>query len=900
MRTRSIAIVLGVATTMLLAACGGSAGADAPTGGPSATSVPSGPGAPSGAPTGTVRLLAHDSFVVSETLLSELTEQTGLTVEVVTGGDAGSMVAGAVLAAGAPTADVMFGVDNTLVSRAVEAGVFEPYTAADLDAVVPELRQDTANGMVTPIDYGDVCVNIDDQGLADRGLRSPATLDDLVKPEYADLLVVEDPGTSSPGLAFLLATIARYGDGWTDYWAGLAANGVAVASSWTDAYVGQFSGGGDGNRPLVVSYATSPPAEIVYAADPKPTAPSTSVMTDGCYRQVEYAGVLAGAANPGGARAVVDWLLSEAVQADVPLSMFVFPARADTPLPQVFTDFAATVPEPLSLPAAEVAANVGALAGRLGHGDGALSPPRWLRWAWVAPAAFLGAFLMYPLGVLVGTMAGGSDLGTVADRLAAPSLWRILALAVVQALASTALALAVGLPIANVVSRYRFRGRALAQALVTVPFVLPTVVVALAFRGLVGDRLAQGFALVVLAHAYVNLAVVARIVGAQWAQHDPDIESVARTLGATRWRAFTDVTLPSLRPAIASSAAVVFVFSFSSLGIVLLLGDSSTRTLESQILRQTSVLLDFPGAAATAVVQLVLVSVVLGAGALAGRRSPTRSLRPVRLLPLPAAAVPRAAVVGTAVLSALIVLAPIAALILTSLRAGGDWRLDWWLSMGTVDAGTTRIGSPAAALATSIGFALVTALVAAVVGGLAAVAVLVPGRARVVTLVAMVPLAVSTATLGLGILLAFGRAPIDLRSTGLLIPIAHSLVAVPLVVAVVAPALRSSDSRALAVAASLGARPSRAFTTAYGPVLRVVMLASAGLSAAVSLGEFGAASFLTRAGAPTVPVQIVRLLSRPGEQSTGVAAALAVVLVALTLAMVLAVDRLGTTTRRAA
>ncbi len=184
-------------------------------------------------------------------------------------------------------------------------------------------------------------------------------MDDLLKPEYRDLLVVEDPGTSSPGLAFLLATIARYGDGWQQYWAGLADNGVKVAASWTDAYVGSFSaGGGDGDRPLVVSYATSPPAEIVYAAEPKPTKPSTSVMTDGCYRQVEYAGVLAGAANPAGARAVVDWLLSESVQADVPLSMFVFPARAGTPLPPVFSDFAADVTDPLQLPAPDVAASL--------------------------------------------------------------------------------------------------------------------------------------------------------------------------------------------------------------------------------------------------------------------------------------------------------------------------------------------------------------------------------------------------------------------------------------------------------------------------------------------------------------------------------------------------------------
>jgi thiamine transport system substrate-binding protein len=335
----------------LLTACSGTAATQ-----PGLTGEPSGTAAEGG----TVRLLTHDSFVVSEDLLADFTSRTGVEVEVVTAGDAGSMVAGAVLAAGAPTADAIFGVDNTLISRAVDAGVFDPYVAADIDAVVPELRGDTYGGMVTPIDFGDVCVNIDDEALAARGVPAPKTLDDLVDPRYRDLLVVEDPGTSSPGLAFLLATIARYGDGWADYWQRLADNGVAVAASWTDAYVGQFSGGGEGDRPLVVSYATSPPAEIVYASDPKPTEPSTSVMTDGCYRQVEYAGVLAGAENPDAARALVDWLLSEPVQADVPLSMFVFPARQGTPLPQVFADFAATVDNPLQLPADDVAANLSA------------------------------------------------------------------------------------------------------------------------------------------------------------------------------------------------------------------------------------------------------------------------------------------------------------------------------------------------------------------------------------------------------------------------------------------------------------------------------------------------------------------------------------------------------------
>lgn len=525
-----------------------------------------------------------------------------------------------------------------------------------------------------------------------------------------------------------------------------------------------------------------------------------------------------------------------------------------------------------------------------------MTMPRWVRWAWLVPAAFLAAFLAYPLGTLLMTVARGTGTAGALDRLTSPTLWQVTALATGQALASTALALVIGIPLANVVTRYRFRGRALAQALVTVPFVLPTVVVALAFQTLLDDTLSRGIVLVVIAHAYVNLAVVARIVGSQWAQLDPDMESVARTLGASPLRAFIDVTLPSLRPAIASSAAVVFVFSFTSLGIVLLLGDERTRTLESQVLRQTSVLLDFPGAAATAIVQLVLVSVVLLLGAAAARRSTTRALRPTRLRPLPRARSSRLAVQAAVLAAYVIVLAPVLALVAASLRTGTSgtgWGLSWWRSLGSIDAGTTRIGSPLDALATSLGYALVTAVVAAVIGGLAAVAVLAPGRARIVAVLAMVPLGVSAATLGLGALLAFGRPPLDLRGTGLLVPMAHALVAVPLVVAVVAPALRTADRRTMAVAATLGAGPSRAFLTAYGPVLRVVVLASAGLAAAVSLGEFGAASFLARAGAPTVPVQIVRLLGRPGEQSVGVAAALAVLLVAVTVALVLAVDRLG-------
>ena len=505
------------------------------------------------------------------------------------------------------------------------------------------------------------------------------------------------------------------------------------------------------------------------------------------------------------------------------------------------------------------------------------------------PLAFLLVALIVPLVVLVARTWSGNGLRVLSDA----STWQITSLAIIQAALSTALSLLIGLPLASVVSRYAFRGRAFAQALLTVPFVMPTVVVAMAFRALLGSSLPQGFAIVVLAHAYVNLAVVVRIVGSQWAQHDGRYLHAARSLGASRLTAFRTITLPFLRPSIISSAVVVFIFSFTSLGIIVLLGDASTRTLESQILRRTSVLLDFPTAAALAVLQLALISVVIAIGAAAsrqrGRQKPVRAA----LLALPRDLGTRLTIRVIAAVGCAIVLLPVLALLLASLRSQAGFTVQWWASLGSVDAGTTRIGSPIASLAQSIRFALMTGVVAGIIGGCAAIAVLAHRWGRLVTLFAIIPLGISAATLGLGMLLAFGRPPLDLRATGLLIPLAHSLVAIPLVVAVMAPALRGIDPRVQQVAATLGARPTRAFFTAYGPTLRIAMIAAGGLACAVSLGEFGAASFLARTGAPTVPIQIVRLISRPGEQSYGVAAVMSVILVALTLALVLGVDRLG-------
>ncbi len=358
-RSAVLAAALGIVTAATLVACGGgSAGPAADGSGGSPSSDVTSPPPASFAPT-TVTLLAHDSFSVDKAVLAAFTARTGITVKVVTGGDAGEVVNKAVLTAGNPEGDVLFGVDSTLLSRAVDAGVFAPYRPAALSGVDPKLTALVPHDAVAPIDYGDVCVVVDDAWFGAHKLAPPRTLDDLTTPAYRDLLVVENPGTSSPGLAFLLASVARYGaDGWQGYWSRLRANGVKVDNGWTEAYEGDFTGGGQkGRRPLVVSYGTDPVASIEYAPDPKPTTPTASVLADGCYRQVEFAGVLAGTTNPQAARAVLDFLLSPAFQAGIPLSMYVFPAVTATPLPEVFDRWAVRSPDPLSVPPADIAAN---------------------------------------------------------------------------------------------------------------------------------------------------------------------------------------------------------------------------------------------------------------------------------------------------------------------------------------------------------------------------------------------------------------------------------------------------------------------------------------------------------------------------------------------------------------
>jgi thiamine transport system substrate-binding protein len=304
-----------------------------------------------------VVLVTHDSFAISKSVKAAFERESGLTLRVLQGGDANEMLNKALLTAGDPQGDAIFGIDDSILSRALDGDLLDEYRSPELASL--QTGFSSPDPHVTPIDHGEVCLNYDRAWFRRHGVRPPRTLDDLTLPSYRDLLVVENPATSSPGLAFLLATVARYGDpGWEGYWRKLRANGVLAVDGWEEAYTQQFSGaaGSPGKRPIVVSYASSPAAEVIFASKPLPTAP-TAAVEDGCYRQVEYAGVLRGARNEKGAEELIDFMLSRRFQADVPGSMFVYPVRAGVPLPETFVDNALVPRSPLVVPRSEVDAN---------------------------------------------------------------------------------------------------------------------------------------------------------------------------------------------------------------------------------------------------------------------------------------------------------------------------------------------------------------------------------------------------------------------------------------------------------------------------------------------------------------------------------------------------------------
>lgn len=311
----------------------------------------------------TLILVTHDSFNVSEEVLAQFQDKTGIRVEILRAGDAGVMVNQAILSKENPLGDVLFGIDNTFLSRALNADIFVPYESPLLENVPDAFKVDDEN-RVTPIDYGDVCLNYDVAYFEENDLPVPESLMDLIDPQYKGLLVVQNPATSSPGLAFLLATVGVFGttDDYTylNFWSDLVENDVLVVDDWTTAYFTEFSGsaGSEGTRPLVVSYASSPPAEVYFMEQPPETAPTGVVTADGtCFRQIEFAGILQGTEKVEQAQQFIDFLLSLPFQEDMPLQMFVYPVNSEAELPEVFEQYSEQAENPVTVAPEEIEAN---------------------------------------------------------------------------------------------------------------------------------------------------------------------------------------------------------------------------------------------------------------------------------------------------------------------------------------------------------------------------------------------------------------------------------------------------------------------------------------------------------------------------------------------------------------
>ena len=511
------------------------------------------------------------------------------------------------------------------------------------------------------------------------------------------------------------------------------------------------------------------------------------------------------------------------------------------------------------------------------------------------PAVFIGVFFFYPVATVLWRGLGGGGGETFFD-LARSSRQRDIAwFTLWQAVASTALTLAVGLPAASVVARLPAGRQRLVRALVTVPFVLPTVVVAGAFTEVFSIsgldegalRLRHTVWAILIAHVFFNYAVVVRAVGGYWSGLDHRVEEAARVLGAGPWAVFREVTLPRLRPAIASAASIVFLFSFTSFGVVLILGGPRRATIETEIYRQAVTRTDLETAAALAVVQLVAVLALVVVSTRLERRRPVLT-RLVRAGRRPTAPWWRRGnlAVGTVLLGG-----PIAVLVERSLSTGGGYGLDHYAALGER---ARQLPAPATtALWNSLVFAIAATAMAVLIGGLASLTV-VHGRGglgRIFDLGLTLPLGTSAVTIGFGMLIALDEPPLDLRTSWWIIPIAHALVGVPFVVRTMVPVLRSIDPVLHEAAAVLGASPGRARREIDVPIGLRGLVVGAGFAFAVSLGEFGATSFLPRRPENlTAPVALFRLLSTPGDLLRGQAMALSVVLMVLVAAAVLVIE----------
>ncbi len=509
---------------------------------------------------------------------------------------------------------------------------------------------------------------------------------------------------------------------------------------------------------------------------------------------------------------------------------------------------------------------------------------------------FLGVFFAWPVVAIVGLGFGGG----VAEVLRDPATWDLVGFTLGQAAASTVVAVLGGMPVAYALARVAMPGKAMVRAVVTVPFVLPTLVVGMAFRALMGVD--EGgpvvtVASIVLANAFFNVAVVARTVGGLWTHLDRRAEDAARSLGASRLRAFVSVTLPALRPALASATAVVFLFCSTSFGVVLVLGGGRYRTLETEIYLRTVRVLDLSGAAALSLLQIAAVSAVLIVAALARRRRETalglRSAEDTSRRPHG----PEWFVLAAAGAVVVALLVPVVTLLVRSVSAGDGWTLAGYRALaGTGQNNALEVSGWEAAL-NSLRTAVDATWLSLLFGVLASL-VLVSLRRRAVAetmdAALMLPLGVSAVTVGFGYLITLDALPGDLRTSPLLVPFAQALVVTPLVIRMVLPVVRSIDSRLRDAAATLGASPWRVRWEIVAPLAGRAVLTAAGFGFVVALGEFGATSFLARPSSPTLPVAISRLIARPGELNVQMAYAACALLMIVTAVAVLVIENLRT------
>ncbi|MFG3164757.1 ABC transporter permease [Streptomyces sp. NPDC048232] len=524
------------------------------------------------------------------------------------------------------------------------------------------------------------------------------------------------------------------------------------------------------------------------------------------------------------------------------------------------------------------------------------------------PVAFFAVFFAYPVAAIVARgleVDGAWQFGRIGDVLAQSDVRHVLWFTTWQALASTALTLLIALPGAYVFARFDFPGKQALRAVVTVPFVLPTVVVGTAFLALVGRgglldelwgvRLDTTVWAILLAHVFFNYAVVVRTVGGLWAQLDPRQEEAARMLGASRLRAWRQVTLPALAPAVAAAALMVFLFTFTSFGVVQILGGPAFSTLEVEIYRQTSQIFDLSTAAVLTLIQFAAVAAVLAVHAWTVRRreSALRLVDAATTARRPRGTGQWALLAGVLGTVALLLVLPLAVLVQRSLGAPG---FGYYRALTSADGGTFLV-PPIEAIGNSLQYAVAATAIAVVIGGLAAAALTRRDAGRFVRgfdALLMLPLGVSAVTVGFGFLIALDEPPLDLRSSWILVPLAQALVGVPFVVRTMLPVLRAVDGRLREAAAVLGASPWRVWREVDLPMVRRALLVAAGFAFAVSLGEFGATVFIARPDNPTLPVAVARLLGRPGDMNYGQAMALSTILMLVCAVALVVLERLRT------